>query len=177
MRKANSYILWKICTLVVLIGLCFDIGLAYSQDRMDINGLHLKISFEKKMYRTGEKIPIEVVIKNYSERTVVLPAVMMPEDHWLKFIIVDPSGAPVSYSGPEHKLIGVTERVALNPMYFWGRSIDLTELYRVDKHGHYSIKACYERKAPLRKGDDWWVWRKGDWQGKICSDENLLEIE
>lgn len=137
--------------LVVLAALIFfaapSVGHASSGKcsvSKDFVKLKVILRFEKTRFGFGEAIKATVSILNNGESEISLPAIMQPEDYWLKFLVKNPEGRTIVYSGPEYKMRGEEKRVTLFPKYFFGTEIsDLSTYYKMNVPGSYFIQAIY----------------------------------
>ncbi|MEJ2629454.1 MAG: hypothetical protein P8078_12995 [bacterium] len=106
--------------------------------------LTLKIVTQCSTYYKGDLINISVQISNRGNSDKLIPLVMIPEDYWLKFEIYDGENKKLRYTGPKYKVRHVNEKLLLLPDHFYGKKIEITNLYSgLLKLGKYKIRAVY----------------------------------
>ncbi|HEY0060533.1 MAG TPA: hypothetical protein VGC21_00350 [Telluria sp.] len=104
-------------------------------------------------YTIVTPIPATVTLANQSAAPVLIPALMEPEDYWLRFDIKDKDGKLIAYSGPEINAMDQHRTTFLLPGYSFGKKFaNVAALYPIAIPGRYTLQAVYG-KSPTRDCD------------------------
>ena len=133
-----------------------------------VSGMSISIHSDELVYGNDEEILIYVrVINDDSSVTMIVPLLFIPEDYFIRFIIVDSSGQNVQFIGAEYDWIeSELDLLRMPPKSFFLWPIRLADYYLL-LPGEYSIQVIYDSEAANYKEHDVWA-------GKIYS--NIINI-
>ena len=135
--------------------------------------LSLKIEASKTRYSSEEDVPISAKITcrgDYPADSVTIPAVFIPEDYYIRFVITDINGSRVKFIGPEYDYRESSlDLYRLSDGYFVGSMLNLAEYYELGS-GDFTVQAIFEVQANRRKEGNIWT-------GKLESNSIQIKIE
>ena len=132
--------------------------------QIEASGLELKITEYKNHYDAGSNVGITVLIKNTGPDEIILPALFIPEDYYIRFIIEDSNRKKAVFIGTEYKLIrSEFDLYRIKPGVFVGQELNLNEYYNIQQ-GSYRVYAIFEIKENRRN-------EKQAWVGSLISNE------
>ena len=133
MKFRASTIILVVCLAVAMS----DVGHTLEGNKQ----VSLILKVDKPQYSPADDIILQVTLENVGNAPVTIPAVMMPDDHGLKLVVVNDKGQQEQLLY-EYKLKWLNKTINLLPGYVWGRSYNLREMYKLGK-GKYRARATY----------------------------------
>lgn len=100
-----------------------------------LNSLEIEINYKKQIFDYGEPIIIEITMTNETDEDIVAPIRFIPEDYYIKFIIVDKHGNRVAFKG-----------------FDFGSSSDDMDLMELPAKSQFTIPFDISRFYDLKRG-------------------------
>ncbi|MBN2617466.1 MAG: hypothetical protein JXR64_04045 [Spirochaetales bacterium] len=135
-----------------------------------ISSLEIKILSEKTIYKSKEPIIINVSIINNEENEIAVPVRFIPQDNYIRFIIVDPYGNRCEFKGYDTgTTVSDDDLIIMPPNSIITVPMDISSYYEM-KRGAYGIKAYYYVSQNNKYGTP-------AWKGKLISNQVNIGIE
>lgn len=144
------------------------------------NGLALDLRAEQTSFGVNGPVRLVGTLINNDSKLIVLPAVFLPEHHFIRFEIRGPHGGLLPFRGAEIKInLLADDIVALKSGMFVGVSLDVTgkaagnTWYEFSRKGRYTAKAIYA--VPKYLGSS--LGRPELWAGEVSSTVISFDIQ
>jgi len=145
----------------VVLGVIFGAMLLcfFGVKLIEASELKLYLSEYKNQYDSAENIELAVLIQNGGKDEVLLPALFIPEDYYLRFEIKDNKGNKAPFIGKEFKLkLSEFDLFKMKPDALVGCKLNLKEYYKLGP-GSYTLYAIFEITDRRRNEASTWVGR------------------
>jgi len=126
--------------------------------------LELRIHDYDEQYSVESNVDLTVLIQNKGKDSILLPALFIPEDYYIRFVIENSDGDKIAFIGAEMDLIQSNIDIyQMRPNSIVGQEIDLKKYYKLVP-GSYTLYAVFEITDGRRN-------EEGSWVGKLRSNE------
>ena len=107
--------------------------------------LKVTVSSEKSIFNVGDKVEISITLENVSSKFVSLdlPAIFIPQDYYVEFVLLDSSGNKVKFIGPELKAMWTNKTITLLNYYKFTKHSELNKYFPLNK-GKYKFSVVYD---------------------------------
>lgn len=133
-----------------------------------IGALELEINYREQIMDYGDPVIIDITMTNETDEIVVAPIRFIPEEYYIKFIIVDKNGTRVPFKGLDFSVTSdEMDLMELPPKSQFTIHFDISRFYDL-RRGVYAMMAYYH--VPEGKFED------DIWYGKIVSKQLNIGI-
>lgn len=107
--------------------------------------LKVTVSSEKSVYTVGEKIEVVITLENVSSKfvSIDLPAIFIPQEHYVKFVMLDSKGNELKFTGPELMAMWTDKTITLLNYYKYSSNYALSKYFKLNK-GKYKFSVVYD---------------------------------